>query len=76
MIYADNAATTKISEAAMDKMISLMHDSWGNPSSLCAHGQNAKEIPEKAREDIAGVVGSQSTEIIFTSGGSDSLGAR
>ena len=71
MIYADNAATTKMSEAAINTMTSLMNESWGNPSSLYAHGQKAKEVLEKAREDIAGVIGAQSREIIFTSGGSE-----
>ena len=47
MIYADNAATTKMSETAMNTMVSLMNDCWGNPSSLYAHGQNAKEILER-----------------------------
>ena len=71
VIYADNAATTKMSEAAINTMTSLMNESWGNPSSLYAHGQKAKEVLEKAREDIAGVIGAQSMEIIFTSGGSE-----
>ena len=71
VIYADNAATTRMSEAAINTMTSLMNESWGNPSSLYVHGQKAKEVLEKAREDIAGVIGAQSREIIFTSGGSE-----
>lgn len=71
MIYADNAATTKMSEAAINTMISLTQNNWGNPSSLYAHGQNAKEILEKSREDIAAAIGAKATEIIFTSGGSE-----
>ena len=46
-IYADNAATTKMSENAIHTMVSLLDDSWGNPSSLYAHGQMAKEVLEK-----------------------------
>ena len=71
MIYADNAATTKMSDAAMDTMISLLKEDWGNPSSLYSHGQDAKEILEKAREDVAAVIGASPKEIIFTSGGSE-----
>ena len=52
-------------------MISLMNENWGNPSSLYVHGQNAKEALEKAREDIAAVIGADPREIIFTSGGSE-----
>ncbi|MBP3722201.1 MAG: IscS subfamily cysteine desulfurase [Selenomonadaceae bacterium] len=71
MIYADNAATTKMSDAAVNTMISLMNSDWGNPSSLYAHGQKAKEILEKSREDIAAAIGTKPQEIIFTSGGSE-----
>lgn len=71
MIYADNAATTKMSDAAVNTMISLMNSDWGNPSSLYAHGQKAKEILEKSREDIAAAIGAKPQEIIFTSGGSE-----
>ena len=71
MIYADNAATTRMSEAAVRTMVSLMNDAWGNPSSLYAHGQRAKEVLEKAREDIAAVIGASPQEIYFTSGGSE-----
>ena len=70
MIYADNAATTKMSDAAIHKMVSLLNDTWGNPSSLYTHGQMAKEVLEKAREDVAAVIGASADEIIFTSGGS------
>lgn len=71
MIYADNAATTKMSEAAINTMVSVANANWGNPSSLYTHGQAAKEILEKAREDIAGVIGAAPREILFTSGGSE-----
>ena len=71
MIYADNAATTKMSDAAIDTMTSLLQSAWGNPSSLYGHGQKAKEVLEKAREEIAAVIGAAPEEIIFTSGGSE-----
>ena len=71
MIYADNAATTKMSPKAIQTMTELLNEAWGNPSSLYAHGQRAKEILEKAREDVAAVIGAEPREIIFTSGGSE-----
>ncbi len=71
MIYADNAATTKMSDAAMDTMISLMKETWGNASSLYGFGQRAKEILEDARNTVADVIGATPREIIFTSGGSE-----
>ena len=71
MIYADNAATTKMSDAAIQAMLTQMQKNWGNPSSLYAHGQDAKEALETAREQIAAVIGAQPREILFTSGGSE-----
>ena len=71
MIYADNAATTRMSDTAIRTMTALQQEAWGNPSSLYAHGQKAKEILEQAREDVAAVIGASPREIIFTSGGSE-----
>ena len=71
MIYADNAATTKMSDAARKVMIDLIDRTWGNPSSLYSAGQRAKEVLEDARARVAKVIGAQPKEIIFTSGGSE-----
>ena len=71
MIYADNAATTKMSDVAIKTMVSLINDTYGNPSSLYGFGQQAKEVLEKAREDVAEVIGATPKEITFTSGGSE-----
>ena len=71
MIYADNAATTKMSDAAIHTMVSLMNEEWGNPSSLYTHGQKAREVLEKSREEVAAVIGASPEEITFTSGGSE-----
>ena len=71
MIYADNAATTKMSETAINTMVSLMQETYGNPSSLYSTGQRAKEALEEARETIAAIIGADAREIIFTSGGSE-----
>ncbi|MCR5388186.1 MAG: cysteine desulfurase [Lachnospiraceae bacterium] len=71
MIYADNAATTKISDAALNTLIELNKETWGNPSSLYTYGQRSKEVLEKARADVAAFIGADPKEIFFTSGGSE-----
>ena len=71
MIYADNAATTPLCQAALDTMNRLLKECYGNPSSLYGLGQSAKEELEKAREEIAALVGAKPREIYFTSGGSE-----
>ena len=71
MIYADNAATTKMSAAAIRAMTDCIHTAWGNPSSLYAAGQRAKEVLEAARETVAECIGASPREIYFTSGGSE-----
>ena len=53
MIYADNAATTKMSQAALDTMVSVIQGNYGNPSSLYSIGQQAKETLEEARAAVA-----------------------
>ena len=70
-IYADHAATTAMSEAAVDAMTRCMREYYGNPSSLYRIGQRAKEVLEQAREDIASVIHAEPKEIVFTSGGSE-----
>ena len=70
-IYADNAATTKMSEAAIEAMTECIRHWWGNPSSLYTIGQKAKEKLEEAREEISAVINASPREIIFTSGGSE-----
>ena len=71
MIYADNAATTKMSRAAIDAMLPYLEESYGNPSSLYAFGQQAKEALEDARARIAAALHAEPREITFTSGGSE-----
>ncbi len=70
-IYADNAATTKMSRTAIDAMLKCMETDYGNPSSLYTIGQQAKEILEQARADVAAVINAEPREILFTSGGSE-----
>ena len=71
MIYADNAATTKMCPAAIEAMTRCMEENYGNPSSLYSVGQQAKEALEDARERIANCLGCTPREITFTSGGSE-----
>ena len=70
-IYADNAATTKMSRVSIDAMLKCMEEEYGNPSSLYTLGQQAKEVLEQARKDIAAVINAEPREILFTSGGSE-----
>ena len=71
MIYADNAATTQMSDAAINAMLPYMKDYYGNPSSLYSFGQKAKEALEDARARVAACIGAEPREIYFTSGGSE-----
>ena len=70
-IYADNAATTKLSQTALDAMLPYFTEVYGNPSSLHSLGQEAKEALENARQTVAQCLGCEAREIIFTSGGSE-----
>ena len=71
MIYADNAATTRVSETALRAMLPYFTEIYGNPSSLYAFGQKAKEELETAREEIAACLHCDPRGIYFTSGGSE-----
>ena len=70
-VYADNAATTQMSENVLKAMMPLLTDIYGNPSSLHSIGQVAKEYLETARETVADCIGADPKEIYFTSGGSE-----
>ena len=70
-VYADNAATTKLSDVALQAMMPYFTEIYGNPSSLHSVGQEAKEHLEDARARIAKCLGCEAREIYFTSGGSE-----
>ena len=70
-VYADNAATTQMSDSVLKAMMPLLTDIYGNPSSLHSVGQIAKEHLEAARETFAECIGADPKEIYFTSGGSE-----
>ena len=70
-IYADNAATTKMSKTAIEAMLPYMDETYGNPSSLHSVGQRANEAITSARKRMAACLGCDAEEIVFTSGGSE-----
>lgn len=70
-VYADHAATTRMSDRAVQAMLPLLQENFGNPSSLHSVGQRAKEALENARDSIAADLGVSPKEIYFTSGGSE-----
>lgn len=72
MIYADNAATTKLSDSVFKKMLPFLQEQYGNASSQYSLGVKAKRAIEQARQRIAMAIGAETSEIIFTSGGSES----
>lgn len=72
MIYADNAATTMLSNAALNAMLPYMQQKYANPSSLHSFGQDCAEALQNARFEIAKLLGADKNEIYFTSGGSES----
>ena len=71
LVYADNAATTKMSRHTIEAMLPYMDQVFGNPSSLHTTGQRANEALTAAREQIAALLGASPKEIYFTSGGSE-----
>lgn len=71
MIYADNAATTKISDSVLEKMLPFLREQYGNASSQHSFGVKAKRAVEQARKQVAAAIGAHPSEIIFTSGGSE-----
>ena len=70
-VYADNAATTRMSRTAVDAMMPYFTEIFANPSSLHSPGQQAKEALDAARKTVADCLGCEPREIIFTSGGSE-----
>ena len=70
-IYADNAATTKLADDVLDKMMPYFTEEYGNPSSLYSFASNAKIGVETAREQVANAIGASPREIYFTAGGSE-----
>jgi cysteine desulfurase len=70
-VYFDNAATTPLDPEVINVMTETMHEHFGNPSSIHAHGRQVKTIVEKARKTVAGLLKASPSEIFFTSGGTE-----
>ena len=70
-VYADNAATTKLSPAVLEAMMPYLTEEYGNPSSLYRFGNHAKRAIEQARKEVAAVLGAEPFEILFTGGGTE-----
>ena len=71
-VYFDNAATTPIDERVLETMLPFMREDFGNANSAHHLGQKAKVAVEDAREFVASVIGAEPSEVIFTSGGTES----
>ena len=71
IVYADNAATTRVSDLAFDKMMPYFRDKYGNASSQYTLGRDSKKAIEFARQQIANSMNCKNSEIVFTSGGSE-----
>ncbi len=71
-VYFDNAATTPISEEVINAMIPVLRGQYGNPSSIHAEGRGVRTILEAARKSVAQCIGASTSEIFFTSGGTES----
>ena len=72
IVYLDNAATTSIRDEVLQSMLPHLSTNFGNPSSLYSIGQDARRAVDESRETIAKVLGCRRSEIIFTSGGTES----
>lgn len=71
-IYMDHAATTMVSDGALQEMLPYFREAYGNPSAIYSYGQTAKNAVEKCRERVAKCIGALKSEIYFTSGGTES----
>jgi cysteine desulfurase len=72
LIYLDNAASTKIHESVLEEMLPYLKEQYGNPSSIHRYGRNAGKAVKKARKQIANLINADPSEILFTSGGTES----
>ena len=70
-VYLDNAATTKVRDEVVDSITKVIKNEYGNPSSTHSYGRSSKSIVETSRKEIAALLNVSSSEIIFTSGGTE-----
>jgi cysteine desulfurase len=71
-VYMDHNATTPLAEAVADRMMAVLREEFGNPSSVHHFGQRAKSVVDEARSAVAELIGGDPSEVIFTSGGTES----
>jgi cysteine desulfurase len=71
-VYLDHNATTPMDPAVVDRMAQAMRDTWGNASSIHHFGQQAKAALDLARAEVAGLIGAEASEVVFTAGGTES----
>jgi len=71
VIYADNAATTRVSDSVLEKMLPFLQEQYGNPSSTYYFGVKARNAIEQSRKQVSAAIGAAPDEITFTSGGSE-----
>jgi cysteine desulfurase len=72
MIYMDHAATTQVREEVLEAMLPYLRGSYGNPSSIYTLAQEARKAVDESRETIARILGCRVSEVVFTSGGTES----
>src|SRR6201999_2239084 len=70
-VYLDNAATTPMDPAVMQEMVKVLENTYGNPSSIHAHGREARTLIERSRKTVANLLGTSPSEIFFTSSGTE-----
>ena len=75
LVYLDNNATTRIAPEVFEQMVPYLTEYWGNPSSSYRFANHAREAVEKARDQVAALIGAQPKEIYFTSCGTESVNA-
>ena len=71
-IYLDHNATTPVAPTVIDRMTAVLREDFGNPSSVHHFGQRAKAVIDDARSEVASLIGGDASEVVFTSGGTES----
>jgi cysteine desulfurase len=73
LVYLDNNATTRVAPEVLDAMLPFLREHWGNPSSAYSFGQRLARPLDEARQRVAALLNAEPGEILFTSGGSESI---